>query len=113
MASKVCTFRLPAALEEAAKLRCNALGYKDITSLIKGLLRYDILVQGPHSVTLPISERSLAEQDAFDVKLLALAKQGRGERGQLLARIVEAAQKNNQSIVEFLLDDATDNPPKD
>ena len=89
MPSQTKTTRLPADLAEAAALRAQVLGYATWTDFIKGLMRYDMLVQGGHDVTLPWSKLSLDEQDKIDRRLLDVTRKGKGERGQLLRRILQ------------------------
>lgn len=89
MASQARSTKLPADLAEAAELRARTLGYVSWNAYIKGLIRYDLLVQGPHTVTLPISQLRPEEQDKVDSELLDRAKSGIGARGQLLENIVQ------------------------
>ena len=89
MASRTRSTKLPPDLAEVAELRAKALGYPSWNAYIKGLIRYDALVQGPHTHTHPWAALSLADQDAIDAKLLRCTKTGNGERGQLLTRILE------------------------
>jgi hypothetical protein len=89
--AKPVTIKLPPDLAEACEIRAKALHYPSLSAYVRGLLRYDLLVQGPHSVTLPIAHLRPKEQDAIDAKLLRLTQNGVGERGQfretLLARV--------------------------
>jgi hypothetical protein len=85
--------RFPQALAEAFEIRAKLLGYKSGADYMKGLLRYDLVVQGDHHLTLPWSRLPLAEQDAIDEHLLKLTRQGKGERGQLLERILERVKE--------------------
>ncbi len=89
MASHTRSTKLPACLAEAAELRAKALGYPSWNAYIKGLIRYDLLVQGDHTITLPWARCPLEQQDQVDAKLLALTEKGKGERGQLLKRLME------------------------
>lgn len=89
MPSQTRSTKLPPDLADVAELRAKNLGYASWNAYIKGLIRYDALVQGPHTVTLPISQLSLANQDQFDAKLLDMTRQGVGERGQLLEKILK------------------------
>ena len=89
MASHTRSTKLPACLAEAAELRAKALGYPSWNAYIKGLIRYDLLVQGDHTVTLPWARCALDVQDQIDAKLLTLTEKGKGERGQLLKRILK------------------------
>ena len=89
MASQTRSTKLPPDLAEVAELRAKALGYPSWNAYIKGLIRYDALVQGPHTMTQPWAALPLDQQDAIDAKLLRQTKAGVGERGQLLTRILE------------------------
>lgn len=93
MASKSHTAKFPPDLYEVMKARADLLGYRTVSAYLKGLVRYDALVQGPHSVTLPMSNLPDASQDAIDAQLLAVTKRGVGERGQLLARLLERVKE--------------------
>lgn len=95
MASHTRSTKLPASLAEAAELRAKALGYPSWNAYIKGLIRYDLLVQGDHTITLPWARCPLDVQDQVDNKLLALTEKGKGERGQLLKRIMTKAGTNS------------------
>jgi hypothetical protein len=99
--SKPVTVKLPPDLAEACEVRAEALGYASLSAYLKGLVRYDLLVQGGHAVTLPIAQMRPEKQDAVDAKLLRLTQAGVGERGQLLTRIVEKVQ-NPAKIGEAL-----------
>src|SRR3954463_5360909 len=96
MASQTRSIKIPGDLAEAAALRAKHLGYPSWGAYVKGLMRYDMLVQGPHDVTLPIARLSLAEQDKVDARLLDATKKGTGERGQLLKRMLERMQKGEK-----------------
>lgn len=89
MASHTRSTKLPACLAEAAELRAKALGYPSWNAYIKGLIRYDLLVQGDHTVTLPWAKCALEVQDQIDAKLLSLTEKGKGERGQFLKRVLK------------------------
>lgn len=85
--------KLPPDLAAVAEERAKALGYPSWNAYIKGLIRYDALCQGPHTMTLPWAALPLVKQDEIDAKLLALTQQGVGERGQLLKRILDGTAK--------------------
>src|SRR5688572_22049258 len=89
MASQTRSIKIPGDLAEAAELRAKQLGYPSWGAYVKGLMRYDMLVQGAHSITLPMAVLPLGEQDKVDAKLLEATKKGKGERGALLQRIIE------------------------
>lgn len=99
MASHTRSIKLPPDLAEAIEIRAKQAGYASTNAYVKGLLRYDLLVQGDHSVTLPISQSRPEEQDEVDAKLLRLTKAGKGERGQLLSHIVRKIAGGNADEV--------------
>ncbi len=82
------TLRLPDDLSEAAAIRAAQLGYKTWTAYVLGLIRYDMMVQGEHTVTLPLSHARPAEMDRLDADLLERCKTGRGVRGQWLEKAI-------------------------
>lgn len=96
MASQTRSIKIPGDLAQAAELRAKQLGYPSWGAYVKGLMRYDMLVQGKHDVTLPIASLPLPEQDKVDAKLLAATKKGVGERGMLLKRIMEQVVKGEK-----------------
>lgn len=89
MTSLKKSLRLTPDLQAASELRAKQLGYANWSAYIIGLLRYDLLVQGEHTLTLPYSHLPAEEQDRINAKLLDLTKKGKGERGQLLANIIK------------------------
>lgn len=94
--SRHVAVKLPPDLAEAAAKRSKALDYASLSAYLKALIRYDLLVQGPHTVTLPISHMRPEKQDAVDAKLLEFTKSGVGERGQLLTRLLEKVQNPSE-----------------
>ena len=97
MASNPVSIKLPATLREVSDLRAKQLGYASWGAYIKGLIRYDAMVQGDHPVTLPFAGMSAPEQDAIDAKLLENTQRGIGERGQFLARLMQRQKKYKRS----------------
>lgn len=93
MASCTRSLKLPPDLLDVAEMRAKLLGYPSWSAYVKGLIRYDALCQGPHSVTLPWARLPLVEQDQVDAKLLRLTHNGIGVRGQLLKRILQGQDK--------------------
>jgi hypothetical protein len=89
MASITRSTKLPGTLATVAENRAKALGYPSWNAYVKGLIRYDALVQGPHTMTLPWAGLSCDEQEKIDIKLLELTQKGVGERGQFLKRLIE------------------------
>ncbi len=88
MRSETKSLRLPGDLADAAAIRAKELGYANWNAYIKALIRYDLLIQGEHTCTLPISNSRPEEQDAFDADLLERAKSGIGKRGQHLEKVI-------------------------
>ncbi len=82
------SFKTSPDLDSAIRERAKLLGYRSVGAYLKGLIRYDMMVQGPHTLTIPWAELPLDQQDQIDAKVLRLTKCGVGERGQLLKRIV-------------------------
>ena len=93
MASSNHSIKLSADLAEIGKLRAKQLGYPSWGAYIKGLIRYDAMVQGEHPITLPFAGMTATQQDAIDAKLLQNTQRGVGERGQFLARLMERQKK--------------------
>ncbi len=93
MRSKPTSVRIPSALADLLTARADALGYPSLAAYFVGLARYDCMVQGPHDLTVPWSHLSLGRQDRIDDHLCRLLEHGRGERGQLLRRLIERAAK--------------------
>lgn len=89
------SLKLSPDLDDAIERRAKTLGYPSLSAYLKGLARYDLLCQGPHTMTQPWASLPLVEQDKIDAKLCDLSKKGVGERGQLLKRIVEGTAKLN------------------
>jgi hypothetical protein len=81
--------KLSPALADAAELRARNLGYASWNAYVKALIRYDLMVQGEHTVTRPISHLRLDQQDKIDGELLQLTRQGVGVRGQWLEKAIE------------------------
>lgn len=92
MAATARSCKLPPDLAEAAEIRARALGYRSWNAYVCSLIRYDLMVQGTHPVTLPISNMRDEDRDAVDASLLEATKTGTGQRGQLLTRILERAR---------------------
>lgn len=105
MASQTRSTKLPCALAEAAEHRAKALGYPSWNAYIKGLIRYDLLVQGSHTITLPWAALPLDQQDKIDLRLLELTQRGIGQRGQLLTRLMERVTTDGATSQDALCDD--------
>lgn len=73
--------------------RARQLGYSNSSDYLRGLARYDAMVNGNHEITLSISKLPLDEQDKIDAKLAENVKQGICERGQFLAHFLDKIKK--------------------
>jgi hypothetical protein len=101
MASLTRSTKLPADLADAAELRSKQLGYPSWNAYIKGLIRYDLMVQGSHTVTLPVAQMRLEDQDKIDAELLARTNEGKGVRGQWLEHAIRRiAGEDKASVVK-------------
>lgn len=89
MASVQHSLKNPPMLEEAVQIRWRELGYQSFSAYLIGLQRYDLMVQGDHSVTLPIARSRPEERDKVDAQLLELTKSGKGVRGAFLTRMLQ------------------------
>ncbi len=106
MATVTISIRISSDLAEAVKLRTSGIGYRNKTLYWEGLARYDNLVQGDHSVTLPMANLSPEEQDKIDSQLLEVARRGVGERGQLLKRLLDKIKEDQGSASAAAIPDA-------
>lgn len=88
MSSQTRSTRLPNDLAAIAELRAKQLGYPSWNAYVKGLIRYDAMVQGKHDLTLPMAGLSLEDQDKIDARLLRNTQKGVGERGQFLKHLM-------------------------
>ncbi len=89
MASKPRSVKLSPDLATVADHRAKALGYPSWGAYVKGLIRYDALVQGPHQISLPWAQLPLNEQDKIDAELVEMCQDGVGKRGQYLKRVID------------------------
>jgi hypothetical protein len=109
MAAITRSTKFSPALSEASELRARNLGYPSWNAYIKALVRYDLMIQGEHTVTRPISHLRPIQQDSVDGELLGLTRAGTGVRGQWLehaiARIVSSEQSASiaKSIGDLLV----------
>ena len=101
MASTGKTIRFSPALTESMEERWKSLGYRSFSDYIKSLARYDCLVGGEdHAVTMPITQKGLAEQDCIDEQILQWVKQGKKGRGVLLEKMIDRAIANGATTAE-------------
>lgn len=106
MASLSRSTKLSPSLAEAAELRARTLGYSSWNAYIKALIRYDLMIQGEHSVTRPVSHLRLVDQDKIDGELLDLTRAGKGVRGQWLEHAIERiAGEDGTAVKRKLADD--------
>lgn len=88
MPSKTRSTKLPHALADAAEMRAKQLGYPSWNAYIKGLIRYDLMIQGSHTVTLPVARMRAEDQDRIDAELLERTLEGKGIRGQWMEHAI-------------------------
>lgn len=110
MRSKAQSIRIPSCLTDQLEARAAALGYPSVSAYFLGLARYDFLVQGPHALTVPWSHLSIQKQDAIDDNLSKLLDDGKGQRGQLLTRLIERASNPDSAGIAAAME--TLNPDK-
>jgi len=72
-----------------AELRCQELGYESFSAYITGLIRYDLLVGGPHASRT--GDCRSRKQRALTRKTLAARRRGE-KRKTLLDHLIEEAQ---------------------
>ena len=92
MRSRTRSVKLPHDLIDACERRATAVGYTSLNAYVIALMRYDLMVRGPHHVTLPIARMPLTEQDNIDARLLELEQQGKGERGMFFEHLIRRLQ---------------------
>ncbi len=100
MRSKTTSIKQPWALAEAGKRRAEQLGYPSFNAYISGLIRYDLLVRGEHTITRPIAQMDLDAQDKVDSELLEIEKSGKGRRGVLLEALIDRAMTRGAKTKE-------------
>lgn len=80
---------LPVRLWEIVDLRWQDLGYASLSAYITGLVRYDLLVGGPHRSQGPIVRRAAQDALARDT----VAKHRRGQKRKLyIDHLIERAE---------------------
>lgn len=89
MASPTRSLKLPPLLADAVAIRWTRLKYQSLSAYIIGLIRYDMLVQGSHAVSLPIVRLRPEERDKVDAELLDLTQKGVGIRGEFLVGLLK------------------------
>jgi len=108
MPSITRSLKIPELLMQALEQRARQLGYTSFNGYMKGLVRYDLMCQGEHSLTIPINQATGRQQDKVDAWLLRVARRGIGARGVLLNHIVERMQARGQTSLEAILEAASD-----
>ena len=79
----------PADIWPLADERWQALGYRTLSGYITGLIRYDLLVGGPHAYAT--GECRSKVQRAITRKTIAASRKG-GQRKTLLDHLIERAK---------------------
>lgn len=93
MASQTRSIKLSPDLMELLQLRSDELGYTSINACIKGLVRFDAMVQQPHFTTLPMSQMKAEAQDKIDAELLDAVKSKTAVRGSFMAGLIKDIMK--------------------
>ena len=89
---------LPARLWQLVDLRWQELGYASLSAYITGLVRYDLLVGGPHRSQVPVVRR--AAQDALARETVARRTKGH-KRKLYLDHLIERAEGRPLDEKEF------------
>lgn len=108
MPAIIRSIRFPDLLMQALEVRAKQLGYASFNSYMLGLVIYDLICQGMHSITLPIAKATGHQKDRVYSWLLRVVGRGVGVRGVLLSHIVERAQKKHQTELEAILEMASE-----
>ena len=93
MASIKFSFKLPPLLNDAVLIRWTRLRYQSLSAYIIGLIRFDLMVQGEHPVSLPIAQSRAEERDKVDAELLEITKSGIGIRGSYIGGLLKDISK--------------------
>lgn len=89
MASQNKSLKLPADLIEIAETLAKSHGYPSWNAYVKGLIRYDAMIQKPHALTVPWARLSDDEQANIDATLLEIVHSGEGVKGQYFERALQ------------------------
>ena len=98
MRSRNRSIKLPNALMDAGERRAESLGYSSFNAYIAALIRYDLMVRGPHLITLPVARMTLEDQDRIDDELLRVEESGEGARGVFLEHLMERVLQKNGKL---------------
>lgn len=110
MAAITRSTKFSPSLAEASAIRVRNLKYPSWNAYIKALVRYDLMIQGEHTVTRPICHLRPEDQDNVDAELLELTKAGNGVRGQWLEHAIrrvtglEECGKVGEKIADSIVD---------
>ena len=83
---------------DAGERRTDELGYTSFNAYVAALIRYDLMVRGPHHITLPIARMRLSKQDQIDEELLSIEKSGASKRGVFLEHLMERVLERGKSL---------------
>lgn len=82
------SLHLPEVLGEAMELRWKQLEYPSLNAYLKGLIAYDCLVQGDHTITRELADAAPHVQDRLHQKALECCQDGSRERGSFLRHLI-------------------------
>ncbi len=89
MSAKPERITLPARIWQIVDLRWNELGYPSFSAYVTGLIRYDLLVSGPHRAKGSITSRAALAARARET----VARRRRGEKRKLyLDHLIERSE---------------------
>jgi hypothetical protein len=100
MASPKVTIKVPPSLADALDIRWVRLKYQSLSAYIVGLIRFDLMVQGEHPVSLPIAQSRPEDRDKVDEELLEITKTGIGIRGAFVAGLLKDISKGKFATPE-------------
>jgi len=89
LSAKPVRITLPARLWQIVDLRWQELGYASLSAYVTGLIRYDLLVGGPHRSQAPAVRRSA--QDALARETVARRRKGQ-KRKLYLDHLIERTE---------------------
>ncbi len=82
-------FRITAGLRAEVEKRAMEENYASLSDYIIGLIRYDLAIRKPHTLTAPLSREDDTTQAQFERDILSAFKKGGNVKGSLLDHMVE------------------------
>lgn len=100
MASPKITIKVPPFLADAIDIRWVRLKYQSLSAYIIGLIRFDLMVQGDHPVSLPIAQSRPEDRDKVDEELLENTKANIAIRGAYIGGLLKDISKGKFATPE-------------